>query len=354
MVGARLGIENTRTVYLDYSRGADRWQQIIDKDRGVMRQLAEETLREMAKPTWIHYALYALYTCSRRPFLRESNALAEAINSPVVDKKTLALLQLAYTLSHLSGCTAAVYHHPDFGMLHIRCLDWEMSVKEIAAATRIFEFRKGNKIVFKVVGIAGMVGVLTGVKPGKFSVTINWASSKDAWVPWPKREPTFRLRDVLEQCETYEGAVNALSRAEFSTPVFFTICGSEPGQACVIEVAHKGLFNQQVNKREFSFAERFLVQTNHYDEYGPLAKQNTYDPSRRLTGDPSAVDLEKSSGERRRAMADIMKRIIARGSLDLDIVAEYALSEPPVQNRFTVQQMLMVPKTGELRVWAET
>src|SRR5262245_13390853 len=129
MIGARLGIENTRTVYLDYSRGAARWQQIIDKDKGEMRQLAEKTLHEMAKPTWIRYALYALYTRSRRPFLRESNALADAINSPVVDKKTMALLQLAYTFSHLSGCTAAVYHHPDFGMLHIRCVGGGVSIK---------------------------------------------------------------------------------------------------------------------------------------------------------------------------------------------------------------------------------
>src|SRR5262245_65949428 len=99
MIGARLGIENTRTVFLDYSRGADRWQQIIDKDRGVMRQLAEKTLREMAKPTWILYVLYALYIQSRRPFLRERNALAEAIISPVCEKNTLAILPLYYSLS---------------------------------------------------------------------------------------------------------------------------------------------------------------------------------------------------------------------------------------------------------------
>jgi hypothetical protein len=361
MIGDRLGIENTRAVYLDYSKGADRWQEVIAQDTTVIRQLAEQNLSEIQTLTgkaifkhfgWLRHILYALYRLSPRPFLRESDALAEAMNSPKVDKKTMALLQRGYTLSHLAGCTAAVYHHLDLGMLHIRCLDWDMSPKEIAAATRIFEFKKGEEIVFRAVGIAGMVGVLSGVKPGKFSVTINWASSKDAWLPWLKPEPTLRLRDVFERCETYDGAVAALSRRELSTPVFFTVCGSKPGQACVIEVAHKGLLNQEINKREFNFAEGFLVQTNHYDEDGPLAKQNKYDPSKRPFGNPSTIDLEKTSGARRRAMIGILKQLIAGESQGLDAVAEDTLSQSPVQNRFTVQQMVMVPKTGQLRVWA--
>jgi hypothetical protein len=51
-------------------------------------------------------------------------------------------------------------------------------------------------------------------------------------------------------------------------------------------------------------------------------------------------------------MVGILKQLIAGESQGLDAVAEDTLSQSPVQNRFTVQQMVMVPKTGELRVWA--
>jgi hypothetical protein len=88
MIGDRLGIENTRTVYLDYSKGADRWREVIDKDINVIRQLAEKNLSEIQGLRgkaifkyfgWLRHVLYALYRLSPRPFLRESDALAEAI-----------------------------------------------------------------------------------------------------------------------------------------------------------------------------------------------------------------------------------------------------------------------------------
>jgi hypothetical protein len=111
-------------------------------------------------------------------------------------------------------------------------------------------------------------------------------------------------------------------------------------------VAHKGLFNQKVNKREFNSVEGFLVQRNHYDEDGPSAKQNKYDPSKRPVGNPSTIDLEESSGERRRAMTKILKPIIAQRSLDLDALAEDALSKPPVQNGFTVPKERVFKQEG--------
>src|SRR5262245_8974432 len=47
--------------------------------------------------------------------------------------------------------------------------------------------------------------------------------------------PSFLLRKTLEECKTYNQAVDRLCHMQLSTGVFYTVCGKQSSEACVIE-----------------------------------------------------------------------------------------------------------------------
>jgi hypothetical protein len=346
----------TRKVYLDEADGIRRWRDVLAQDQGDIEALADQGLAQLRSgggsplPLWLirilSLLLYWWCVIAKRRYVQESNAIAKAV---AVDRNIMTALQRVYTLSHF-GCTAAVFRHPDHGLVHVRCLDWEVMRPEIIQATRLFDFQRGGRTVFVAAGIAGMVGVLSGLRPGKYSVTINWAQSSGATIPWLKQDPTLLVRHVLETCDSYEQAVDRLANTEVGAPVYYTVCGAEAGQGCVIEVAHIGLLRQQVNVRRLDEKRPWLVQTNHYDENGALGRQNI---PQRIPAQPKWEEelLEISSRERRRVMEASVAGAIAQSSASVPQLVE-SIRVLPVQNIHTVQQMVLHPQSGQLQVWA--
>ena len=109
----------------------------------------------------------------------------------------------SYELSHLRvpkllGCTAGVRWNDGLGMVHLRTLDWPLP--SITEATRLFRFRRGSR-EFVVVGACGHVGVLSGMLPKAYSVTINWAPPTDR----DKIDATGRPSAVARQAGGLEG-----------------------------------------------------------------------------------------------------------------------------------------------------
>jgi len=344
----------TRKVYLDETDGTRRWRDVLAEDRGDIEALARQGLAQLCSdarlPLWLirilSRLLYGWCTLAKRRYLEDSDAIAKAV---AFDPGIMAALQRVYTLSHF-GCTAAVFRHPEHGMVHVRCLDWEVLRPAIIQATRLFDFRRGGKTVFVAVGIAGMVGVLSGLRPGKYSITINWAQSRSAIVPWAKQDPTLLVRHVLETCDSYDDAVRQLANTEVGAPVYYTVCGANDGDGCIIEVAHVGLFRQRSNIRHLDNGRQWLVQTNHYDESGALGGQNKpqhYPPQPKWEEE----SLEVSSRERRRVMEASIASAVTHGNVPLAQLVE-SIRIPPVQNVHTVQQMVLHPRSGRAWIWA--
>jgi hypothetical protein len=158
------------------------------------------------------------------------------------------------------------------------------------------------------------------------------------------------VRHVLETCDSYEDAVRQLANTEVGAPVYYTVCGAKEGDGCIIEIAHIGLFRQQANVRRLDDGRQWLVQTNHYDESGSLSRQNKKQPH---PAHPKWEEepLEVSSRERRRVMEASVAAMVAQGNVSLAQLVE-SVRIPPVQNVHTVQQMVLHPRSGQMRIWA--
>lgn len=306
----------------------ERWEHVIRREKKVARRLVAEGMVDfegipdfaIKTAGWLFKQLYGLYGGR---YLGEMEAWAEALGLTVGEA---VLMNCSYELSHITeqlyGCTAGIHwdgHH----LRHVRSMDWPL--ENIGAATRVFHFVDGAR-AFYTVGIVGHVSAISGMFPGGYSVTINWAPP--AGRPRFDWGPSFLLRETLEQCDTYPDAVDILTHTKLSTPVFFTVCGTKKDQACVIERTHT---EAAVRKMKGTV----ITQANHHVAKKFLAHNEAFEE----------IDDSKERAETLKA------ELLALDNLKtLDDVAA-CLDVEPVQNEQSFQQMAFCPATGELRAW---
>lgn len=333
---------------------ADRWTGVIRRDARAARSLAQHAMNDLEatceevisryvpqilttparwlirRPaSWLFHAAYKL--CGGK-YGEEINTWARALG---ISRSDAALLNCSYELSHLSGlqygCTAGARWVEGLGMVHVRSMDWP--IRSIGNATRLFWFQKGTHR-FVSVGILGFVGVISGMVPGRYSVTLNWAP--------PAGRPTFDfgaaflLREVLTKCRAYDDAVHFLQHTPLSAPVFYLVCGAHKGQACVIERTHtQSTIRNMVGQ--------VIVQANHHVATKFL--RNNHCMHEEDSGYVSALD---DSVDRASTLAAGLTGL--RKGSDLDDVAT-VLDRKPVCNDNSYQQMVFAPGSGQVKVW---
>src|SRR6516162_834992 len=184
---------------------AKRWAEVISREKTVASRLVAEAEKEFERvPELLRWVFARLYQAFGGLYRGEMVSWADALG---VSLGTVTILNCAYELSHLRwpklfGCTAGVRWVEGLGMIHVRNLDWPLA--KMGAATRLIRFRRGTR-EFVSVGVPGHVGVLSGMVPQAYSVTINWAPP--ATFPSFDFGPAFLVRDTLETCDNYDAAV---------------------------------------------------------------------------------------------------------------------------------------------------
>lgn len=108
------------------------------------------------------------------------------------------------------------------------------------------------------------MGILTGMKPGVCSVSVNfrntggsmWTNVKKAMASaWPIG---FLVREVLEEATTFDQAVTWLSNSELIAPCYFTVAGVNPGEGCLITRRQ----SKEEHRKTLGEDAPFIVQTN--------------------------------------------------------------------------------------------
>jgi hypothetical protein len=312
-----------------------RWAEVISHEKLLAVRLVDEAGSEFERvPELLRWAFARLYQAFGGLFRGEIASWADGLG---VSIGTVTMLNCAYELSHLRcpklfGCTAGVRWLDGLGMVHGRSLDWPLAT--MGDATRLFRFRRGAR-EFVSVGVPGQVGVLSGMLPHGYSVTINWAPPSG--FPTFDFGPSFLLRDTLETCDTYEAAVQTLGQTPLSTSVFFTICGTEKSQACVIERTQRSAAVRPMTGS-------VLVQANHHIA-SRFARNN--EELREVAEGEEEFSIEGSSFR-----ADALARALSEMRVPCSLSdAGEALNIPTVLNKLTCQQMAFCPGTGDVAVW---
>src|SRR5262245_51942621 len=310
------------TYWIDLGRDeAKRWEEVITREKTAAGRLIQEASSQFERvPDLLRWVFARLYQRFGGLYRGEIASWAEALG---VSLGTATILNCAYELSHLRwpklfGCTAGLRWVEGVGMVHVRSLDWPLAT--MGAATRLFRWRRGAR-EFVSVGVPGHVGVLSGMLPQAYSVTITWAPP--ASFPSFAFGPAFLPRDALETRDSSEAAVRTRTETRLSTGVFFTACGTAKDQACVIERTQREAVVRPMPGP-------VLVQANHHVA-GRFVKNN----EDILEGEADE-DVFSLAGSGRRA--DTLSRTLVEMSLPctLDMVAN-ALNRTAVLNQDTCQ-----------------
>lgn len=318
---------------------ATRWNEVIAAEKITAFRLAAEAALELENvPELARWLFSQWYAVAGGPYREEINAWANALN---VSVGTVTMLNCSYELSQLRlgnpitkllGCTAGVRWLDGVGVVHARTLDWPLN--SLGNATRLFCFRRGQR-EFISVGIIGYLGVLSGMLPGRYSATINWAPPSS--FPSFNYGPAFVLRQTLEECDTYAEAVERLIHTPLSASVFYTVAGIEPGQGCVIERTRSKAIVHQIGQGVVTHA-------NHYVAEHFARGNHDMHVIEAIEGESAYVN----SCRRAETLEKMIMSFDASHRLE-DL--EAALSLEPILNENTYQKMIFCPRTGELKVW---
>uniref|UniRef100_A0A5F9CNG8 Acid ceramidase n=1 Tax=Oryctolagus cuniculus TaxID=9986 RepID=A0A5F9CNG8_RABIT len=223
----------------------------------------------------------------------------------------------------------------DFGIF----LGWNVNnntwtvTEDLKPLTVNLDFQRNNKTVFKASSFAGYVGMLTGFKPGLFSLTLNERFSINGgylgvleWILGKKDAMWigFITRSVLENSTSYEEAKNILTKTKLLAPAYFILGGNRSGEGCVITRERKDALD--VYELAAKQGRWYVVETN-YDRW----KNPLFLDDRRT---PAKMCLNRTTQE------------------NISFAALYdVLSTKPVLNKLTVFTTLMDVTRGRYETY---
>ncbi|KAL4671286.1 hypothetical protein H8959_003995 [Pygathrix nigripes] len=238
-------------------------------------------------PEWIRFSLpprplnCSLSLTPRRPFSASAGVRGVALApGAMLGRSRLALVLLAAAVScavaqhappWTEDCRKSTYP-PSGPTWNINNGTWVIT-EELKPLTVNLDFQRNNKTVFKASSFAGYVGMLTGFKPGLFSLTLNERFSVNGgylgileWILGKKDAMWigFLTRTVLENSTSYEEAKNTLTKTKILAPAYFILGGNQSGEGCVITRDRKESLD--VYELDAKQGRWYVVQTN-YDRW---------------------------------------------------------------------------------------
>ena len=193
-------------------------------------------------------------------FARENEGIAKLFN---VTEHEMFIYQLMYELR--ASCTSLVAVAADGTIIHGRNLDYAFG-EYLTLLHYVGIFTIGGKEVYRAPLHAGSIGLNTGVKKGKFAISLNQRftygniqTNLEA-LNEGSSPVTWAVRHALNKLTTYSAVVEYLSTVGLVAPGYLIISGIGKDEGVVLTRKHKTLDDKwEINTTK---GEWFLVQIN--------------------------------------------------------------------------------------------
>ncbi|GMR62190.1 hypothetical protein PMAYCL1PPCAC_32385 [Pristionchus mayeri] len=295
-----------------------RWNQVVDDHLQYLPQLLEEVAQLV--PSSDQSEVYKLAE-NLRNFLPEeyANELEGIANRTGLPMGEIVILNVIYDLTSYNtsrilfqGCTGILACDENGRILHGRNLDYMMQ-NLLRNITILVDFYRGEKLVYSGTTFAFYTGLLTGQRPGGFTVSLNQRYSGSftenllaAVVTKFQNPVSFLIRRTLDEESSFARAVDRLSSTHIIAPCYMIVGGMTEYEGAIISRDRWSAADvQTLNETNW-----FLVQTNfdHWNEENDDGRK------------PTAVELLSE---------------LDRSDLNATSIFEI-LSAPPVRNDLTI------------------
>jgi len=150
----------------------------------------------------------------------------------------VVLVNYLYDLS--AFCTSTVAQDAHGRIFHARNLDYNFA-DLLRNLTVELEFVSKGVLQYKATTYVGYVGILTGMKPNAFTVSIDQRDAGHWWINWEEilfnhtGGMSMLIRDILATPgATFKDALHVYSTHELIAPVYIILGGMAPGEGAVI------------------------------------------------------------------------------------------------------------------------
>lgn len=222
------------------------------------------------------------------------------------------------------ACTAFAYYQ-EGAIWHARNLDWWTENEALKKHTKIFNFSKKGKTVFQSVGWVGYAGVLSGMKPDCFSITLNAIVSDEA--PNLAKPVSFLLREVLEGNYSFDSAKQLLEKTPIVCDCLLLLAGTKKNELVVIE-------RTPTTSKTRTATENFIIVTNDYKEINTSKVGNE-------------TILNETSCGRYDQTKELLESTFPKDEKECFEI----LNHPKVKMKITVQQMIFSAKRNKIQLF---
>jgi len=266
-----------------------------------------------------------------------------------IDEGMVVILNMAYQLSSLGQncstdnttgpgcdddgppglCTSTVFNGMDDKIYLARNLDWNFPDTLLDCVINV-DYQAKNNTVYKGTTLAGFVGIMNGVRPGGYAVSMNARNHGGNILPnffellaVGARTPTQNLRHTLATEQSYDAAVSKLKADRLANDVYYIVGGTKKDEGVVISRGR----NMDVDAWAVNSSEVngwYRLQTN-YDHWEPVPDSD----NRR---DPGNENMQK----------------VGQKHANLTSIWSDVLTIWPTYNPHTDWTSLLCPETGQL------
>uniref|UniRef100_A0A1B6GT78 ceramidase n=1 Tax=Cuerna arida TaxID=1464854 RepID=A0A1B6GT78_9HEMI len=322
----------------------DRWMKVLKQKRSEIKRLADffehkfgtKVINVVDKYiSWLHQSL-------PHEYFMELKGIA---NWTGLSIGRVTLYNIFYEF--FSICTSIVMEGNDGHMYHGRNLDfglfmgWDAEnhtwfLTEILRPLIIkVDFFKEGKPLYSAVSYAGFTGVLTGLKKGRFSLSVNERFISNGGyvglVEWilGRRDLSWLgllTRKVMQTAQNYQQAQDMLASTPLVAPVYFILAGNASHQGCIITRGRSSFDIWPLGSRHKGQSGDWYVVETNYDHW---SQTPFYDHRREY-----AVQCMDQAGQQQ------------------PLQTLYSvLSTRPVLNKETTLTAVMDVSAGRLEVW---
>uniref|UniRef100_A0A8D0DBA9 Acid ceramidase n=1 Tax=Sander lucioperca TaxID=283035 RepID=A0A8D0DBA9_SANLU len=322
------------TVDLDLPPGK-RWTALItDKKTDLVNMI--QAIRDLANAfvpsgrliELVDITLPLMVDTLPNPFGDEIKGIAAVSGIPLGEVVLFNIFYEVFTV-----CTSVVAEDNKGNLIHGRNLDfglfmgWDVKNKSWIISEKLkplvvnLDFKRNNQTVFKSTNFAGYVGMLTGIKPHIFTLTMNERFSLDGgyigileWI-LGKRDGmwmSFLTRSVLENATSYEEAKSRLAQTKLLAPAYFILGGNQTGQGLL-----------ELIQIDLKLGRWYVLETNYDHWKEPLFLDDRRTPAMRCMNQTTQANVSLKT------MYDV-------------------LSTKPVLNKLTTYTTLMQVSEGKL------
>lgn len=182
------------------------------------------------------------------------------------------------------ACTSIVAEAMNGSIFHGRNLDYSL-VKYLENMTITVDFQRGGKTNYTGTTFAGFIGVFTGQKPYKYTISLDerdkgqiWMNALEGLSKGLNGVASFHIRDALDRDDlSFNDAIVFLADKPLIAPCYLIMGGVKPGEGVVITRDRIALIDLwRINAKKGTW---YVLETNYDRWTTPPASDDRRDPA---------------------------------------------------------------------------